>query len=151
MWGLLLRRDRDWEITAAYVRAFRRCRAAAVLAEYATTGVRVLEACRVIGVPLIVHFHGYDASVRSVLEEHAGAYPILFRQAAAIVAVSRAMQRKLISLGAPPEKVHYNPCGVDCRVFGGAEPAAAPPVFLAVGRFVDTISRNCAFGAGLPV
>jgi glycosyltransferase involved in cell wall biosynthesis len=74
--------------------------------------------------------------VREVLEENAESYPAMFRQAAAIIAVSRAMQRKLVSLGAPPEKVHYNPCGVDCTEFGEATPASAPPVFLAVGRFV---------------
>jgi glycosyltransferase involved in cell wall biosynthesis len=33
--------------------------------------------------------------------------------------------------------VHWNPCGVDCRGFRSAAPATAPPVFLAVGRFVE--------------
>jgi glycosyltransferase involved in cell wall biosynthesis len=61
----------------------------------------------------------------------------MFREAAAVIAVSRAMERKLISLGAPPQKVHYNPYGVDCREFAGADPATAPPLFVAVGRFVE--------------
>jgi glycosyltransferase involved in cell wall biosynthesis len=61
----------------------------------------------------------------------------LFRLAAALVAVSQPMRRKLIALGAPPEKVHYNPCGVDCLAFTGAAPGAALPVLLAVGRFVE--------------
>lgn len=124
------------ETTAAYVKAFRRHRAAAVLAEYGTTGVLVMEACRKLEIPLVVHFHGYDASVRDVLEENAETYPVMFKQAAAIIAVSRAMQRKLISLGAPAEKVFYNPCGVDCTEFDASDPASAPPVFLSVGRFV---------------
>ncbi|MEJ7710231.1 MAG: glycosyltransferase [Pyrinomonadaceae bacterium] len=42
-----------------------------------------------------------------------------------------------MALGAPPEKVHYNPCGVDYRAFAGGDPAKAPPVFVAAGRFVD--------------
>ena len=125
------------ETTAAYLAAFRRTRPDAVLAEYGTTGVSVMEACRQLEIPLIVHFHGYDASVRSILDEHSKTYPIMFQQAAAIVAVSRAMERKLISLGATQEKVHYNPCGINCRDFGGADPSSAPPVFLAVGRFVE--------------
>jgi glycosyltransferase involved in cell wall biosynthesis len=86
---------------------------------------------------LIVHFHGYDASVNSVLAEHKETYPRMFKIASAIIAVSRAMQRKLIALGAPEEKVHYNPYGVDCAQFSGADPEAAPPVFLAVGRFTE--------------
>jgi glycosyltransferase involved in cell wall biosynthesis len=125
------------ETTAAYLAAFRRTRPDAVLAEYGTTGVSVMEACRQLGIPLIVHFHGYDASVRSILDEHSETYPIMFQQAAAIVAVSHAMERKLISLGATPEKVHYNPYGINCRDFGGADPSSAPPVFLGVGRFVE--------------
>lgn len=125
------------ETTAAYTTAFRRVDADAVLAEYGPTGVATMTACRRLNIPLIVHFHGYDASVRGVLEEHAETYPLLFREAAAIVAVSRAMEQKLISLGAPAEKVHYNPCGINCDNFSGAEPSIAPPLFLAVGRFVE--------------
>ena len=123
--------------TVAYVNAFRRYRPRAVLAEYGTTGVLVLPACRSTGVPLVVHFHGYDASVRTVLEENAATYPSMFKEAAAVISVSRAMHDRLIALGAPPEKVHYNPYGVDCRRFLGANPEVAPPVLLAVGRFVD--------------
>ena len=73
------------ETTAAYVTAFRRHRVAAVLAEYGTTGVLTVEACRQLNIPLIVYFFGYDASVRSVLQEHAQSYPSMFRQAAAVI------------------------------------------------------------------
>jgi colanic acid/amylovoran biosynthesis glycosyltransferase len=125
------------ETTAAYIAAFRRFRIDAVLAEYGTTGVDVMEACRTSEIPLIVHFHGFDASVNEVLVNHAEDYRKMFGQAAAIIAVSRTMVRKLISLGAPPEKVHWNPCGVDCEQFSGAEPQNAAPLFLAVGRFVE--------------
>lgn len=135
------------ENTASYLKAFRRHRVAAVLAEYGETGVLVAEACRRAGVPLVVHFHGYDASVRSVLEENAETYPAMFRQAAAVVAVSRAMRAKLISLGAPPEKVFYNPYGVDCALFAGAEPAAAPPLFVAVGRLTEKKSPQSTLRA----
>lgn len=133
----LLREGLGRETTAAYVRAFRRHGVAAVLAEYGTTGVLVMDACRQLGLPLIVHFHGYDASVRSVLEENAEAYREMFRRAAAIIAVSDAMRRKLISLGAPPAHVHLIPCGIDCTVFDRSDPASAPPVLLAVGRFIE--------------
>jgi glycosyltransferase involved in cell wall biosynthesis len=137
LWRIASGEDLDRVTTAAYVKAFRRHRVAAVLAEYGTTGVIVFAACRQLGIPLIVHFHGYDASVHSVLKENAQAYRDMFRDAAAVIAVSRPMQRKLISLGAPAEKVHYNPYGVDCREFAGADPAAAPPVFVGAGRFIE--------------
>jgi colanic acid/amylovoran biosynthesis glycosyltransferase len=122
--------------TEAYRRAFREVRPDAVLAEYGTVGVQVLEACREFGVPLTVHFHGFDAGVHAVLAAHRRSYPDLFHGAAAIIAVSRAMQQRLRGLGAPPGKLHLNPYGVDCGRFGGAAPAEAAPVFLGVGRLV---------------
>ncbi|MEO8680103.1 MAG: glycosyltransferase [Vicinamibacterales bacterium] len=135
--GRLLRRQ-PWseEITRGYLDAFTR-RPAAVLAEYGPTGVRVVEACRRAGLPLVVHFHGYDSSVRAVLEEHRESYPKMFEAATAIIAVSQLMRRALIELGAPPDKVHYCPYGVDCAQFQPANAAAAPPTAVAVGRLVD--------------
>ncbi len=134
---MLFRTGLEREVTAAYLKVFRAHRADAVLAEYGATGVVVGPACRRLGIPLVVHFHGFDASVRSLLEEHVDTYPAMFRSAAAIVAVSQAMRAKLMALGAPDAKVHYNPCGVDCQAFAGGSPADAPPVLLAVGRLVE--------------
>jgi glycosyltransferase involved in cell wall biosynthesis len=136
-WRVVTRNGIQRETTAAYVAAFRRHHVNAVLAEYGTTGVLAVEACRTVGIPLIVHFHGFDASVRSVLQENAEAYRLMFRHAAGIIAPSRAMLDRLVSLGAPAEKVHHIPYGVDCQKFRGSSPAAAPPVFLSVGRFVE--------------
>jgi len=127
----------EQEMTAAYCKVLRRHRAKAVLAEYGPTGVRVMGACRRLNVPLIVHFHGFDASLRTILDEFGGRYPAMFAQAAGIIAVSQAMRHKLIAMGAPPGKVEYNPCGVDCGQFAGASPAGAAPIFVSVGRFVD--------------
>jgi glycosyltransferase involved in cell wall biosynthesis len=134
---LLLRREWSWETTWAYLDVFRRTGAKAVLAEFGPAGVAVSEACRRMGLPLIVHFHGADISKHAVLAEYGDAYRAFFREARAIVAVSRAMERKLVAFGAPPDKVHYSPCGVDTRLFGGASPGTSAPVFVAVGRFVE--------------
>jgi glycosyltransferase involved in cell wall biosynthesis len=124
----------DYEITRGYSQLFRN-RPGAVLAEYGPTGARVAAGCARAGVPLIVHFHGHDAGVRSVLAEHDN-YRELFKAAAAIVGVSKAMCARLRDLGAPAGKVHFNPYGVDCEAFrvGTAETA---PTMLAVGRFVE--------------
>lgn len=130
-------RPSDQAVTGAYARAFRRLRVDVVLAEYGPAGVMVLDACRTLGIPLVVHFHGYDASLREVVQRHAAGYRAVFEGAAAIVAVSRAMEATLIALGAPASKVHCNPYGIDCARFAGGNPAAAPPVLLAVGRLVE--------------
>jgi colanic acid/amylovoran biosynthesis glycosyltransferase len=137
LWRMVSGEDLDRVTTAAYVKAFRHHRVTAVLAEYGTTGVLAVAACRQLGIPLVVHFHGYDASVHAVLQENADRYRNMFREAAAVIAVSQPMKHKLISIGASAEKVHYNPCGIDCREFAGADPAAAPPVFVGAGRFIE--------------
>jgi colanic acid/amylovoran biosynthesis glycosyltransferase len=136
-WRMLTGGGLERETTAAYLKVFRERKIEAVLAEYGGAGVQVMDAAERAGIPLIVHFHGYDASNKSVLEEHKKTYPQMFETASAVIAVSRAMHRKLIELGAPEEKVHYNPYGVDCERFGGADPGSAPPIFIAVGRFME--------------
>lgn len=127
----------DAEVTAGYVRVLRRHRAQVAIAEYGHTAARVREACARAGVPLVAHFHGFEASMHQVLAHWAERYRVLFREAAAVVAVSRAMRRALIGLGAPAERVYWNPCGVDVDEFAAHDPGAAPPVLVAVGRFVE--------------
>lgn len=129
-------RPADDAVTAAYVRAFERFRPAAVLAEYGPAGVMVVDACRRLDIPLVVHFHGYDASLRDVVDRYAEGYRRIFAYASAVVAVSHEMTERLVALGAPAQKVAYNPYGVDTHQFTRGNPAAAPPVFLAVGRLV---------------
>lgn len=137
MWRRLMQRQWGWETTSAYMKVFRNVRADAVLAEFGQTGVVALEACKRTNVPLIVHFHGADISKKAVLEMFGDAYRVLLREAQAIIAVSRTMEAKLLAMGAPPEKVYYNPCGVNCDEFVGDRITGEQPVFLAVGRFVE--------------
>lgn len=118
-------------------RYLKKSRFQAVLAEYGPTGVAVMDACHKAGVPLIVHFHGFDAADHSILEEYSETYQRLFAKAGAIIAVSRDMEKQLLVLGAPADRVYYNPCGVDCSLFSGTKPSLNKPIFLAVGRFVD--------------
>lgn len=108
-----------------------------VMAEYGPVGLGLLEPCKRSGVPLVVHFHGADAYADRFISSSDAGYQRLFDYADAIVAVSRDMEEQLRRLGAPAEKVHYNPCGVDCAMFHGAKPRDCPPTFLAVGRFVE--------------
>lgn len=130
-------REWSWEYTGAMLQLFRSQRPDVVLAEWGPNAARVREACVRAGVPLVAHFHGYDASERDLLDQLRDAYRQLFTDAAAVVAVSKHMRDALIGLGAPAAKVHVNPYGVDCDRFAGARPGEAPPRFVAVGRFVD--------------
>lgn len=140
--GLLRRLGLQWrsntyDDTEAYTILLSDVEPDIVLAEYGLAGAKISEACAQVGVPLVVHFHGYDASQHSILDTYQEQYRVFFEQASAIVAVSRAMQRSLIDLGAPAEKVFHNPCGVDLQNFTPTRPDENPPVFVGVGRLVE--------------
>ncbi|MDH4094677.1 MAG: glycosyltransferase [Betaproteobacteria bacterium] len=107
------------------------------LAEYGTTGAEVLDACVEAHLPLVVYFYGFDAWREPIARRYRPAYERMFREAQAIVAVSRSIRDLLEAWGAPREKLHHVVCGADQAAFQGATPAEAPPHFLAVGRFVD--------------
>ena len=81
------------------------------------TAIGVVEICQQLAIPLVVHFHGYDAYSQEVLEVYASAYKTIFRYCSGIIAVSRPMVEQLIRIGAPKEKIVYNACGVDITVF----------------------------------
>ena len=110
---------------------------ALVLAEFGPNAVKVIDICKKTKLPLIVHFHGYDAYDNRVLNEYIFSYKEVFGYASKIIVVSKDMEKQLINLGAPIDKIFYNPCGVDTNIFKGANPALSEPVFVSITRFVD--------------
>jgi colanic acid/amylovoran biosynthesis glycosyltransferase len=123
--------------TATLARLLRHRRYDVALAEYGPTGAAVANACQRARVPLVIHFHGYDAFTDRVLNGYADAYRNAFATASAVIAVSSEMECQLEALGAPREKLHRIVCGVDAAVFVGSNPAVSSPTFAAVGRFVE--------------
>jgi len=109
----------------------------AVLAEYGHTGVALMNYCAKKGLPLVVHFHGADVSMYEMIEKYGADYPRLFKVARAVIAVSKDMEKRLIELGAPPQKVHYLPCGADTSIFYREDSGVKRTAFLSVGNFVD--------------
>ncbi|MGA8261810.1 MAG: glycosyltransferase [Arenicellales bacterium] len=108
-----------------------------VLAEYGQTAAGILPVCRRLGLPMIVHYHGIDASSNEVLDEYGERYKEVFDYASHVVAVSRQMEEKLLSLGCPREKLVYTVCGPDDEFFEVEVADPAPPRFAVVGRFIE--------------
>jgi glycosyltransferase involved in cell wall biosynthesis len=108
----------------------------AVLAEFGPTAAHILESCRLAGTPLIVHFHGYDAHVRHVIEEYRASYSEVFAYASKIVVVSAEMRQALIDLGASHHKLIVTACAPHDDFFA-ARPNYNTQNFLSIGRFVD--------------
>ncbi len=108
-----------------------------ILAEYGLTGIGVLDVCKDLNIPLIVHFHGYDAYLTELLDRHERAYKRMFDYASVVIAVSKPMVEQLVKLGALAEKVVYIPYGVEINKFAQADVLASPLRVLSVGRFVE--------------
>jgi glycosyltransferase involved in cell wall biosynthesis len=108
-----------------------------LLANYGLTGVALLPVCRALSIPLVVHFHGYDAHLNSVIKEQRESYQRLGGECAGIIVVSHRMQAALTGLGMPAEKMTLARCGVDPDRFEAKTEFPATPVFFGVGRFVD--------------
>jgi colanic acid/amylovoran biosynthesis glycosyltransferase len=128
---------RDAQDRSAMREFLRRWNIDAVLAEYGPNAVSVVDACNDVGVPLIAHFHGYDAYHAWYLETYAEAYRRLFARAAAVVAVSAHMRAQLLNLGADPARLVVNPCGADLPDGLAADPGRAPARFVMVGRLTE--------------
>ncbi|WP_242133231.1 glycosyltransferase [Aestuariivivens marinum] len=106
-----------------------------VLAQYGPTGEAVAAICETLNLPLVVHFHGYDASIKTVIARN-NRYENAFRVAQYVVAVSQEMIVDLIALGCPKEKIVYNPCAPQ-DIFYSVNPTFSVSQFLSVGRFTD--------------
>ncbi len=130
----------DWskEIHDAYEKIFRKYAVNVVLAEYGTAGACIAPLCQSLDMPLVVHFHGFDASKYSVIANTKQDYEYMFESAAAIIAVSHRMRGMLQDLGCTSEKLVYNPYGVnDFQFATTCSVKSTTPVFLSVGRFTD--------------
>src|SRR5215217_3084779 len=113
-----------------------------VLAEFGPVGAQMLPITRDLGVPLIVHFHGYDVFHQLTWNAQQASYQQVFREAEKIIVVSKVMAEKLIGNGAPPEKLIHLPAFVNLKLFPYRDRSAFPPRFIAVGRFAETKSPH---------
>jgi len=118
-----------------------------VHAHFGPDGLRALPLSRQLGVPLIVTFHGSDATV---LHPYPGEVPYSYRQylsnkkilqqgASQVLAVSDFIRRKLLEQDFAPERVTVHYIGVDTKFFSPSpqSPFQPRPIVLFVGRLSE--------------
>ena len=106
-----------------------------ILVEYGNHAHQLRKVLMVSGLPIVVHFHGYDASVRSIIESCEN-YKQIFQISNKIVAVSRKMEQMLLDMGCPREKLVHNVCGPQLE-FEAVVPTFENKQFIGIGRFTD--------------
>ncbi|MFA7230617.1 MAG: glycosyltransferase [Victivallaceae bacterium] len=137
LWGKLFLRQDYYDIQHAFQRSLRKERIEVVLAEYGPTGAECMRSCRALKIPLLVHFHGVDASCREEVDKYAVKYREMFEYASKIIVVSTKMRGDLLALGAPEEKIVLNSCGPNDSFFELNPAVMTNKTFVAIGRFVD--------------
>jgi glycosyltransferase involved in cell wall biosynthesis len=109
--GELSRRDRVAVLTGRFRPLHDRLRTAPpdlVHAHFGTDAALLLPYLRSVPIPLVVTFHGHDATRRGgspVRRLLLSRYRALFDRADRLVAVSEFVAERLVALGAPPEKI----------------------------------------------
>lgn len=106
-----------------------------ILVEYGTHAHDLLPILKSSSLPFVVHFHGYDASRIKALH-HTDNYKKVFREAAAVIAVSIRMQTMLKEMGCPEEKLFYNVYGPQPE-FLEVHSNFSKPQLVGLGRFTD--------------
>ena len=107
-----------------------------VLAHYGTQASCLVASCKAAGVALVPHFHGFDMSVHSVLEDHTSAYKDMFRYCHRLIAVSQRMKHDMIDFGCAPDRirvVYYSPH----PTFFDVTPAYRSNNLVMAGRLTD--------------
>jgi glycosyltransferase involved in cell wall biosynthesis len=107
-------------------------------------GAVVLPLARHLRVPLVVTFHGYDATMtddalrrgplgRIYVRRRAS----LVREARLFIAVSDFIRGELLERGYPEERVVVHRIGVDAELFRAEATVAREPIVLFVGRLAE--------------
>jgi glycosyltransferase involved in cell wall biosynthesis len=105
------------------------------LGEYLDASLPWLSLCQEHGISFVAHAHGYDVS-RRLREPFYRREYLRYREAHAVVTMSRASQSRLIELGLAATATHVIPYGVDVPDVPAQHPARAGLRLLAVGRMV---------------
>jgi colanic acid/amylovoran biosynthesis glycosyltransferase len=103
--------------------------------------------CEHAEVPLVAHFHGWDAYTEYNIATYGESYKQLFNQAAAVIAASKHMRNQLISLGANPDNTFHNACGANISKDVKAFPAKADKQFVMIGRLTEKKAPMCSIEA----
>lgn len=107
-----------------------------VLANYGMPASHMVPVCKALNIPLLVIFHGHDATDKKLLKEYASKYKKLFEYASYLLPVSEDLKNGLVAMGANPKNIRVIPCGVDVTKFKPGT-ATLKNNFIAVGRFTE--------------
>ena len=111
-----------------------------ILIEYGNHAHNLLPLLKKLEIPFVVHFHGYDASVNSVVET-CNNYKDVFNLANKVIVVSNVMKQKIENMGCTKNKIVLSTYGPN-DLFFNIKPTFSKKQFISIGRFVEKKAPN---------
>ncbi|MEZ4975538.1 MAG: glycosyltransferase, partial [Flavobacteriaceae bacterium] len=133
--GKLFKKSPNYLRDAKLTYSFKRNHIDAILVEYGTHAHNLLSFLKSMNSPVVVHYHGYDASMDGVVER-CNHYREVFQMVNKVIVVSKVMEQALLTLGCPKEKLVYNVYGPQPE-FETVRPNFKEKQFVAIGRFTN--------------
>lgn len=108
-------------------------------AQFGGNAIRILPLAKQLNIPLIVSFHGFDASRKLASRSYREGLKVVFDYASAIIVCNPGMGDALPLSESNKKKVHWVPYGIDNEQFSNDTSAAQTNSFsvLHVGRLVE--------------
>jgi len=133
-----------WGIAPGFVRKLHRLKPQLIHAHFGADGFRALPLANQLHLPLLVSFHGSDATATEIKNakvphghrRYLANKSKLQRGAAQFIAVSGFVRSKLLAQGFPEEKVQLHYIGIDTKMFAPRNEESESFV-LFVGRLVE--------------
>lgn len=156
------RLGRIWEIPhkafgydPLFLHRIRRWNPVLIHAHFGPSGVLILPVARKLHVPLIVTFHGIDATCsddhmptqRYSLRPYLRVRPQLQREARLFIAVSEFIKGEMLKKGFPEEKIIVHYIGVDTEYFRPAPNVQRDKIVLFIGRLIEKKGCECLIRA----
>lgn len=140
-----------WGVAPILYRQVQQLNPILIHAHFGVGGALVLPLKRLLKIPMVVTFHGFDATVKDEYARRSfyghrvyiRRRESLKREGNLFIAVSEFIKTKLLEQGFPPEKIVVHYIGVDLDKFRPDPNVPREPVVLFVGRLVE--KKGCEY------
>jgi colanic acid/amylovoran biosynthesis glycosyltransferase len=153
--GSFLGKVREWTtlklgFEQSFIQRLSALNPALIHAHFGRDGAAALPLANRLQIPLIVTFHGFDATVQDHLADTSLYQKVYFQRRKALkgkaslfIAVSEFIKHQLLSQGFPPDKVVVHYIGIDTKCFTPEPGVEREPIVLFVGRLVE--KKGCEY------
>ena len=140
-----------WGLAPAFVEHLRKLNPLLIHAHFGPDGLRALPLAQNLRIPLLITFHGYDATVKDEYAQRSlyghrvylHRRKVLKSKACLFIAVSEFIKGKLLEQGFPADKLVVHYIGVDTETFSPEPAVPREPIVLFVGRLVE--KKGCEY------